>query len=230
MSTEIFKQGAEGKLYLSEYSGKPCVVKERFVKNYRHPELDRNLTKERIRTEVKSIGRCRAAGIATPEVYHSDMEERKIYMEYYSTAITAKDYIHEHLAKCEDEEKLSLLRRFAIQFGRIIGKMHVHNIIHGDLTTSNVLLRPNGDEPDPFKDYELIMIDFGLSQYQASPEAKGVDLYVLERALLSTHSTTPALFEWILAAYSSENEKGREAVISKFEDVRARGRKRTMVG
>lgn len=225
MSIEIFKQGAEGKLYMDEYNGKQCLVKERFVKNYRHPELDHSLTKERIRAEVKSIARCRAVGIATPEVFHSDLQQRKIYMEYFPTAITAKDYVGDKLDN--SPESSVLLDRFAERFGQIIGKMHANNIIHGDLTTSNVLLRPSETGGD---DYTLIMIDFGLSQYQSSPEAKGVDLYVLERALLSTHSTLPTLFEKILQAYSKENTNGREAVISKYEDVRARGRKRTMIG
>lgn len=231
MSTEIFKQGAEGKLFLSEYEGKPCLVKERFVKQYRHPDLDKHLTKERIRTEVKSIARSRAAGIVTPEVYHHDLKERKIYMEFYPNAITAKDYINEQISNCDEEDQREkLMNRFADLFGRIIGKLHVNNIIHGDLTTSNVLLQPGNDELDKFKDYQLVMIDFGLSQYQPSPEAKGVDLYVLERALLSTHSTLPTMFEKILKAYTKENESGRVAVISKLEEVRARGRKRTMVG
>lgn len=225
MSVEIFKQGAEGKLYLGQHNGKQCLVKERFVKNYRHPELDTILTKERIRTEVKSIARCKAAGIATPEIFHSDLEERKIYMEYYPDAKTAKDFINESVTKDVDETtRMEILDKFADRFGRMIGQMHAKNIIHGDLTTSNVLLQPQGD------DYKLIMIDFGLSQYQSSAEAKGVDLYVLERALLSTHSTIPTLFELILKAYSMENGTGRDSVIAKFEEVRARGRKRTMIG
>lgn len=231
MSTEIFKQGAEGRLYISEYSGKPCLVKERFIKHYRHPDLDKHLTKERIRTEVKSITRCQAAGVLAPEVYHHDLKERKIYMEFYPSAITAKDYINENVPKYDDEEvQKKAMDKFADQFGQIIGKLHANNIVHGDLTTSNVLLQPGGDELDQFKDYKLVMIDFGLSQYQTSPESKGVDLYVLERALLSTHSTLPTLFEKILEAYSKENQAGRQAVIMKLEEVRARGRKRTMVG
>lgn len=228
MSVEVFKQGAEGKLYISEYNGKPCLVKERFVKTYRHPDLDSHLTKERIRTEIKTISRCRAAGIQTPEVYHSDLQERKIYMQYFSDAVTAKDHINEHVnpESLVQGKSQPFLESFADRFGRIIGKLHANNIIHGDLTTSNVLLIMGKEELD----YQLIMIDFGLSQYQASAEAKGVDLYVLERALLSTHSTIPTLFEKILAAYCLENTSGREAVVAKLEEVRARGRKRTMVG
>lgn len=230
MSAEILKQGAEGKLYLSEFKGKPCLVKERFVKHYRHPDLDQSLTKERIRAEVKSIGRCKAIGVKTPEIFHSDLKERKIYMEYYPQAITAKAYIIDQIEKYPKDEQETLLNTLADRIGTVLGKLHANNIIHGDLTTSNILLQPNGDELDTFQDYDTIMIDFGLSQYQNSPEAKGVDLYVLERALLSTHSTIPNLFDKILASYVKENVAGQEAVIAKFEDVRARGRKRTMIG
>lgn len=230
MSVEILKQGAEGKLYLSEFKGKPCLVKERFVKHYRHPDLDQQLTRERIRTEVKSIGRCRAIGVKTPEVYHSDLTDRKIYMEYYPQAITVKAYISDQIGKYSNFEQEALLDKLTDRIGTVLGKLHANNIIHGDLTTSNILLQPKGDELDAFKDYDTIMIDFGLSQCQNSPEAKGVDLYVLERALLSTHSTIPSLFEKILASYKKENATGQDAVIVKFEEVRARGRKRTMVG
>ncbi len=44
----IMKQGAEGRLYISEIFGMKCVVKERFAKKYRVPILDEKLTKTRI--------------------------------------------------------------------------------------------------------------------------------------------------------------------------------------
>uniref|UniRef100_A0A1B0CB16 non-specific serine/threonine protein kinase n=2 Tax=Lutzomyia longipalpis TaxID=7200 RepID=A0A1B0CB16_LUTLO len=77
---------------------------------------------------------------------------------------------------------------------------------------------------------ELVMIDFGLSKGNSTNEAKGVDLYVLERALLSTHSAAPKLFSTILKTYREHNRKNSESAVGKYEEVRARGRKRTMVG
>lgn len=44
----IMKQGAEGRIYLSEIFGMKCVVKERFAKKYRVPSLDEKLSKTRI--------------------------------------------------------------------------------------------------------------------------------------------------------------------------------------
>lgn len=218
-TVEILKQGAEAKLYVSEYQGQPCLVKERFQKNYRLVELDKTLTKSRIKAEQKAVKRCEEAGILVPKVFNVDFNERTIYMEYFDKAITAKDFILQ-IQKQSKEEKLEELTK---RIGQVVGKLHVNNIIHGDLTTSNLLINHKGD------DYDVILIDFGLSCYSTSTEDKGVDLYVLERALLSTHSSLPDLFESILKQYQVTNTSSAET-IKKFEDVRARGRKRTMLG
>lgn len=230
MKMEIVKQGAEAKLYIGEFNGKQCLIKERFVKNYRHSDLDTHLTKERMRAESKAVSRCRAAGVNVPNIFHMDLNDRKIYMEYFDKSITAKEYIHRIVPKIDDDmEKDKQLNRLTKEIGSCVGTMHANNIIHGDLTTSNILLNPNEKDDGRFNDYQLIMIDFGLSSYSQNTEQKGVDLYVLERALLSTHSSIPHLFDSILKVYKETNSKCQE-IIAKFEEVRARGRKRTMIG
>lgn len=215
----VLKQGAEAKLYLGEFNGKPCLVKERFVKNYRLSELDKTLTKSRIKAEQKTVKRCEDAGIAVPQIFNVDFNDRKVFMEYFPSAITAKEFILK-IQKEKSEQQLEVLTK---RIGEVVGKFHAKNIIHGDLTTSNMLIEPQGD------DYKLVMIDFGLSSYSTSHEDKGVDLYVLERALLSTHSSLPQLFENIMKHYRTTNPSSDET-IKRFEEVRARGRKRTMVG
>jgi TP53 regulating kinase-like protein len=74
------------------------------------------------------------------------------------------------------------------------------------------------------------VLDFGLSHFENFAEEKGVDLYVLERAILSTHPNTEDLFQTILDNYMKYNKKGAPEVIAKLDEVRLRGRKRTMVG
>lgn len=222
MSTEtVIKQGAEAKLYTGTFNGIECLVKERFVKHYRLAELDKTLTKSRIKAEQKAIKRCEEAGIKVPKLFNVDFNQRKVYMEHFTEAITAKEFIKEIVkdSKFSDERLSELTKRM----GEIVGKLHANNIIHGDLTTSNLLVNKTAE------DYEVILIDFGLSCYSASHEDKGVDLYVLERALISTHSTLPQLFPQILESYQPTNPTSAET-IKRFEEVRARGRKRTMVG
>lgn len=103
--------------------------------------------------------------------------------------------------------------------------MHDEDVIHGDLTTSNMLLSCSRDNAEP----NLVLIDFGLSYISALPEDKGVDLFVLEKAFLSTHPNTELLFEALLKSYSASSKKSA-AVIKKLNEVRLRGRKRSMVG
>uniref|UniRef100_A0A182QFX2 non-specific serine/threonine protein kinase n=1 Tax=Anopheles farauti TaxID=69004 RepID=A0A182QFX2_9DIPT len=231
---ELLKQGAEGKLYIGTYKGKRCLVKERFEKKYRHPALDRQLTRQRIKAEQKAFQRCAAAGLSTPELYGVDLEGRKIFMEYLQQSKTAKEFIDEQtVAGCRASES-PLLKKLAEEIGRMVGVLHRNNLVHGDLTTSNVLLDPveksaaeaNGTEWP----YRLVTIDFGLSHFSDNVENKGVDLYVLERAILSAHSQLPELFGMILETYRVHNTNRCEETIAKFEEVRARGRKRTMVG
>lgn len=224
MATKLLQQGAEGRIFLGEYKGQKCLIKERFVKNYRHPELDTHLTKTRIKAEQKAAERCAKAGVLTPKIFEADVKDRKIYMEYMETSITTKQYINDYLT---GEKREELIEKLTSAIGIAVGRMHANNIIHGDLTTSNMLIKPRGEG---FDEYELVMIDFGLSQYSTTTEDKGVDLYVLERALLSTHSNLEELFPKILDAYCKENVKGSKEVVAKLDEVRLRGRKRTMVG
>ena len=108
--------------------------------------------------------------------------------------------------------------------------MHLKNIIHGDLTTSNMLLLHKTQEFNPLNP-ELILIDFGLGYVESVAEDKGVDLYVLERALLSTHPNTEEFFKVLLQSYTETcGEKAAKDVIAKLDEIRMRGRKRTMVG
>lgn len=225
MVLEIFKQGAEGRIYLGEFNGESCLIKERFVKQYRHPELDAQITRQRIKAEVKASNRCSAAGIIVPRILHSDFDTHKIYMEYFSEAETVKQFIQKKVIGSGPDGGKHLIQELCHRIGTIIGRMHSNNIIHGDLTTSNMLINKNSGI-----DLNVIIIDFGLSHYSQATEDKGVDLYVLERALLSTHSDQPYIFDIILASYRRECCKDEEAVIAKFEEVRARGRKRTMIG
>jgi TP53 regulating kinase-like protein len=119
--------------------------------------------------------------------------------------------------------------------GTEIAKMHMADIIHGDLTTSNMMLRhtsspyisPSG-QISPAT--ELVLIDFGLAYNSNIIEDKAVDLYVLERAFSSTHPDSEPLFTSVLNAYQHKVGKEWSAVGKRLDDVRLRGRKRSMVG
>lgn len=227
---KLMKQGAEGKIYNGFYLGKPTIMKERFPKSYRHKDLDTQLTKDRIKAEARAILRCKMVGILTPCIYLVDFDRRRIYMEHFVNSITVKEFLYKVESNSDIDH--SILKRLGTLIGTNLGKMHANNIIHGDLTTSNMLL-VNKNNENVFNDLNnlnLSLIDFGLAHVESSAEDKGVDLYVLERAMLSTHQVTDIILPIIISSYKSTNKKGFDEVMRKFEEVRARGRKRTMVG
>jgi len=222
----LIKQGAEARLYLGTFSGRQTIVKERFRKLYRHLELDEILTKERIRSESKMLARCRTSGIHVPTVYMVHIPSRCIYMEYLSDTVTVKDFM------MQGERTVETLERLFTTIGRTISKLHSSRIIHGDLTTSNILVRHEDFTSAGERQPHVYLIDFGLSCVSDSAEDKGVDLYVLERAMLSTHPNSEALFGVLIEAYKSGAATVKESlvVMNKFEEVKLRGRKRTMLG
>lgn len=144
-------------------------------------------------------------------------------MEEVTDSQTVRDYVVATQTSHPDTA-VEKLKPLFTKIGQMLGKMHAGKVIHGDLTTSNMLLR---GKPE---DIDLVLIDFGLSFSEGIPEDKGVDLYVFERALLSTHPNTDELFSEVLESYKQENKKEATDVISKLDEVRMRGRKRTMVG
>ena len=214
---QLLKQGAEARVYKAEFMGKSAIVKERFVKTYRVAALDEKLSHRRMSQEVRSMARCRRHGIRAPAVYHMDLQRRLIYMENITEGVILRDYIMQLDAE-KDSKTLTAVMKF---IGSILARMHDIDVVHGDLTTSNMVYCA--------KTNELTLIDFGLSHVSSLAEDKGVDLYVLERAFLSTHPNTEALFERLLQSYSVSS-KNSKAVINKLDEVRLRGRKRTMVG
>ncbi|KAG9122380.1 serine/threonine-protein kinase bud32 [Ceratobasidium sp. 392] len=118
-----------------------------------------------------------------------------------------------------EEERLMEL------IGTEIAKMHRGDIIHGDLTTSNMMLRKKEG-----KEAEVVLIDFGLSYNSPLVEDKAVDLYVLERAFASTHPDSEGMFSQVLQSYERVSGPAWKAVKRRLDDVRLRGRKRSMVG
>lgn len=219
---DLIQQGAEARVYSGHFAGKPCIIKERFKKTYRHPTLEERLTQRRIQQEAKALLRCRKAGIAVPSVYFIDSTNNCIYLEKIEPSLTVREFIQQLPLPYSDEDN-NKLYAIALKIGSVLASLHNTDTIHGDLTTSNMLLK------FPHDAFELYLIDFGLSQVSQLHEDKGVDLYVLEKAFLSTHPKTEHVFEEILKSYQKNNKKAVE-VLKKLDEVRLRGRKRVMVG
>ncbi|XP_022758268.1 TP53-regulating kinase-like [Durio zibethinus] len=216
-SLTLVKQGAEARVFESVFVGKRSIVKERFSKKYRHPSLDSKLTLKRLNAEARSMTKARRLGVSTPVLFAVDPLLHTLTFEYVEGP-SVKDVFLEFGLTGVVQERLDDI---ATQIGDAIGKLHDGGLVHGDLTTSNMLIR-NGTS-------QLVLIDFGLSFTSTLPEDKAVDLYVLERALISMHSSCGNVMDLILAAYK-KSSKQWSSTFNKLAQVRQRGRKRTMVG
>ncbi|CAN8073278.1 unnamed protein product [Agarophyton chilense] len=202
-------RGAEAVVSLVHFLGRKAIQKKRFPKRYRHPELDAKLTMRRLQQEARVLLRLRKAGIRVPAVYSLDVKSGLLVMECVN-GTTLKEFLQADRQGGEE-----VMRRA----GRAVARMHKNEIVHGDLTTGNILV----------SEEQVCLIDFGLSSGNGTEEDLAVDLYVLERAVISAHSEkAQPLNEAFLQAYAEELK--RPGVIKRLEEVRARGRKRDMTG
>ena len=265
----LLSQGAEGRVYRLQLFARPAVCKERFRKMYRLPQLDETLTKRRLVQEVRCIVKSRACGVDAPCVYCIDRQKSRIFMEYIE-GTTVKALL-KHFEAAGAAAQPPFITSVMRLIGTSLAQLHDNSLVHGDLTTSNIMLRgmnadgsemqqgrpgltasrggQDGQEvqgastrarasdacaaqevtASPRK--HVTFIDFGLASSQPADEDKAVDIYVMERAFISTHPNSQPLIAQVLAAYREvSNPKLCAAVMRKLEEVRMRGRKRSMFG
>lgn len=208
----LMSKGAEADLYLEEYEISPgnkmkVVVKFRKEKKYRVKQLDRKIRSTRTRKESKLMHSARENGVPVPWILEVDPENFYIVMEYVDGKRLREIMLSKELSK----ENVNELFR---EIGRIVGKLHSSGIVHGDLTTGNMILSEDG---------ELYLIDFGLGEFSKRAEDFAVDIYVLKRTLESTHYEYKETLKYFLEGYSQTFEKVRE-VLEKLKDVERRGR------
>lgn len=164
---QLIKEGAEARLYKTRIGGKTVLVKERVRKDYRRAELDDAIRKQRTRREEKLLRTAERLGIKVPGVIKVD--GTKITMEFVEGKTLKQALGEKNIAACREA-------------GKIIGKMHSHNLIHGDLTTSNIIVQGKG------RGKKVFFIDFGLGFTSSKTEDKAVDLLNLKKTLEASHS------------------------------------------
>jgi TP53 regulating kinase-like protein len=204
----LIKKGAEASLYLENWHDLKVIIKKRHPKKYRIPQLDREIQVQRTKHESQIIHKAKEAGVPSPIVFMIDLSEASITMEFVE-GIQVKQILN-YLTP--DER-----RKLCHHIGRLIGRLHNNEIIHGDLTTSNMILTPQN---------KLVFIDFGLSEQTKELEARGVDLHLMKRALASTHyRCAEDCFATIIEGYKEEvGEEAKNEVMSKIKEIEKRGR------
>ena len=193
----ILGQGAEAIVTKTDDA---TVLKERIPKDYRHHLIDIGLRRSRTRREAKIIEKLTAANFPAPRLKEMDDKRMKLSMDFIkgSKLRDVLDTNHIELSK---------------EIGKKVGQLHALDIIHGDLTTSNMML-----------DDEIKFIDFGLSFVSTKVEDKAVDLHLLDRALESKHHE---IYDESIAAVMDGYKEGNpnhSEVLARLEVVRKRGR------
>ena len=199
MHLKLIKKGAEADLFSTKWQEKEAVIKIRKAKRYRHKQLDDVIRERRTVHEANMINAAKATGIRTPFVYFLDAKRYEIIMEF----VDGKNV------------KEMISKNIGLEVGKYVSLLHNHNIIHGDLTTSNFIQSKDN----------LFLIDFGLSFYSERIEDRAMDIRVMKEILQSAHvDIFEETFENFLVGYSRFTNNKLDRVLNVVKQIEKRGR------
>jgi Kae1-associated kinase Bud32 len=214
MSQKLISSGAEANLFLVAKKESSTVrnlgvlcIKDRVAKKYRLKQIDDKIRKLRTKQETKLLEKAGKI-INVPKIIQTNSKENnqfKIYMNYVRGKKLSENL--EKLSKNQAEKVCN-------QIGESIAKLHDNEIIHGDLTTSNLILD---------KDNKVWFIDFGLGFISLKLEDKAVDLHVLKQAVEARHYQHHEIF-WKSILKGYKKSKNNLGVIERLRIVESRGR------
>jgi TP53 regulating kinase-like protein len=204
----LIKKGAEANLFLEEWQGRKVIMKRRLPKKYRLPEIDEKIRTYRTFHESQLLHYAKEAGVPTPIIFMVDLTDSNIIMEF----IEGKQ-VKQVFNNLSPEERGGLSRHI----GELIGHLHRNDIVHGDLTTSNMILAPTG---------KVVFVDFGLGEKTVELEPKGVDLHLMKRAFQSVHFRyAEECFTAVLDGYAQVvGGYMKNRVYAKIGEIERRGR------
>ncbi|MCD6428141.1 MAG: Kae1-associated kinase Bud32 [Desulfurococcales archaeon] len=206
---EILAVGAEAVLMKGYFLGIESVYKVRIPKPYRDTRLDLKLRRERTLAEAKLMITAKRAGVNVPYILLIEPDAGVIIMEYLRG-----DLLKNVLNTLQD----LVMHKTLKLVGAMVGKLHSAGIVHGDLTTSNIIVRRDTGEP--------YLIDFGLAKVSDDIEDKGVDVHLFLRSLESTHYVVKdKAYKYFLEGYGEVvGQEELSRVVDKVREIRLRGR------
>lgn len=200
------KWGAEAILSKSDWLDYKAIKKIRIPKKYRIAPLDLELRKSRTITESKLLVSAKKNGVLTPYIFEIDIVNTTIIMEDIKGKLI-KNILD---SEVELQKKLNIVKKI----GEQVGKLHNNDIIHGDLTTSNILEHNS----------KLVFIDFGLGKFSIAIEDKAVDILLIKKCFISTHTEYNKEFFIAFQEGYKEIVKNFKTIFRRAVKVEARGR------
>jgi len=200
-------RGAEADVFLGQWCGGRAIFKTRKPLDYRLPELDMAIRSQRTVREAQMIHLAKKAGVSSPFLFYVSAPESLLVMQFIEG---------ERLKSVLDSSPPKEAASLSEEFGREVARLHRAGIMHGDLTTSNVIVNDGG----------LYLIDFGLSVRTSRIEDQAVDLRLIKETLVGAHNPrSKLLMSSLLDGYSSllGKEKALQAR-RKLVEIERRGR------
>ena len=171
-------RGAEAVVFLD----KDKIIKQRIKKHYRIDVLDNKLRKQRTKKELNLLKKASEL-INVPKI-----------ISFSDTEIIMENINGNKLSEIFDKLNGNEIENICFKIGKNLGKLHSQNIIHNDLTTSNIIK----------KEDEIYFIDFGLGFISTKIEDKAYDLHLLKQALKSRHyNKFEKAFSFVIKGYNS---------------------------
>src|SRR6266436_10428377 len=208
LASTLLQRGAEADLSLTTIGPWKVMIKRRVKKEYRNPSLDKQIRHDRTISEASLIHEAKTAGARVPSIVGVDVENNAIAMTHLDGKAARE---------CLDDMRINEARKLLRSIGEQIGLLHTGGIVHGDLTTSNVIVSPSGA---PF------IVDFGMSRRSVEPEDRGVDLHLLQRSIIASHRQNPSsMMNSMIRGY--EKTTGKKVASStwrKAREIARRGR------
>ncbi len=203
----LLYRGAEADLVRGTWQGLDAVFKLRRPLVYRLSELDDAIRRQRTLHEAEMLHHAKDAGVSTPHLFFVDPVGATLVMQFVHGR-RLKDLLPE----ASQEEARKLFEAM----GRDTARLHSSGIMHGDLTTANVIRRGG----------ELVFLDFGLSLHTWRLEDQAVDLRLIKETLVGAHSEVSSVaLEGLFAGYSEEaGEERSRAVLRQLKSIERRGR------
>ncbi|MBD3263170.1 Kae1-associated serine/threonine protein kinase [Candidatus Woesearchaeota archaeon] len=192
---EKIAQGAEAILYKTDNQ----IIKDRISKDYRIKQIDDKLRKSRTKLEAKLISAASRTGVKTPNII--EQKKTKLILEFID-GIKVRDWL-------DAEKDKTQIKNVCKKIGNSVKKLHHIDVIHGDLTTSNMIKRNN----------EVVFIDFGLGARSQRIEDKAVDLHLFKECLKSKHYKI-----WKICWKAFKESYKHKKVFEQLKKVESRGR------
>jgi len=204
----LLKKGAEASLFLADWHGRRAMIKIRLPKKYRPEKLDLAIRTYRTVHEPQLMSEAKKAGVSTPTIFQVDVQNATIIMEFVEGR-----QVKQSLPNYSSEERTGL----CTEIGEMVARLHRHGLVHGDLTTSNMILTA---------ECKLFLVDFGLGEKNSELEARGVDLHLMKRTLQSTHfQFAEECFDAVIKGYATIlGEAEAKDVLAKVREIEKRGR------